>query len=86
MTTRTTTKKPAATKKPAVAKPAASKPAAGNGVTLSMVAEKLGRDPKSVRASIRRIRGGSQVGRGSRYGWTSWKDSDLVDLMKELGS
>jgi hypothetical protein len=80
------TKKPAtsATKKPATQKPAVAKKAESKGITLKDVAEKLNRDPKSVRASIRRILGGAQVGKGKRYLWSSWDDKQLKALMSDL--
>jgi hypothetical protein len=82
-TARTTTK-PAA-KEPAK-KPAPKKPAvvAEGGVTLKDLAAKLNREPKSLRASIRRIMGGPQVGKGSRYHWDSWNDKELKELMSSL--
>lgn len=72
------------TKKPAATKPAA-KPA-NKEVTLQDVADKLGvTDTKSLRARIRRIKGGgSQVGKGGRYGWKSFNDPSLKALMKQL--
>jgi len=79
--------KPAATKKPAAAKPA-EKPAASNqegGVGLKDLAQDLGgKDPKTVRARIRRLRGGAQVGQGGRYHWESKTDPDYVELLTEL--
>ena len=72
----TTTAKPAAAKQPATST---------QGVTLRMLAEKLGvSSEKSLRSRIRRINGGPVVGRGGRYHWDSWKDQDLVALMKKL--
>jgi hypothetical protein len=59
----------------------AEKPA---GIGIKEVAAKLGRDEKSLRASIRRVRGGAQVGKGGRYEWKSFSDPDLVKLFKEL--
>lgn len=77
--------KPVATKeaKPA-SKPAASKPAVTEGVTLKDLAKDLGREPKSVRAAIRRIKGGAQVGQGGRYSWTSKDSKEYKDLLAEL--
>lgn len=78
--------KPAAKgKKPATgkAKPATKKPA-DKGIGIAEVAKKLNMTPKSLRAAIRRKRGGAQVGKGQQYRWTSFADKDLVKLMKEL--
>ena len=71
MATRKTVVK--AAEKPAE-KPAAEKPAVKEGITLKDLASELGRDPKAVRASIRRIKGGAQVGQGGRYHWDSKSD------------
>jgi hypothetical protein len=83
----TTKTKPAA--KPAAKKPAASeKPAttvATSGVGLKDLAADLGgKDPKTVRARIRRLRGGAQVGQGGRYHWESKSDPDYKELLAEL--
>jgi hypothetical protein len=78
------TKKQPASKQPAATKPAkAEKPAEGS-VSLKDLAEFLNREPKSLRASIRRIMGGPQVGKGGRYSWTSWDDEELKDLIGNL--
>ena len=74
--TRKASTKPAKDSKPAVEKPAT--------IGIKEVAAKLGRDEKSLRAAIRRIRGGAQVGKGGRYEWKSFSDPDLVKLFKEL--
>ena len=82
-----TAEKPAVKKgsKPAASKkPAATTPAAKTGVTLKDLAEDLGRDPKSVRAQIRRIKGGAQVGQGGRYNWKSKSDPEYKALVKQL--
>ena len=79
MATSKTNAKPVA-QKPAVK--AAEKPV--DGVTIKDVAAKLGRTPKAVRASIRRLRGGAQVGKGGHYVWKSFNDPDLKKLMNEL--
>ena len=72
------------------AKPAekpAAKPAVKNegGVTLKDLAADLGRDPKSVRAAIRRNKGGAQVGQGGRYHWGSKADPEYKELIALLG-
>lgn len=59
------TKKPASTEKPAVEQPAAA-PTYG----VKALAEKLGRDPKAVRAAMRRIDRQGMVGQGGRYSFT----------------
>ena len=78
-----TTKKQTAVEKPA-AKPAEEKPAAQEGVVLKDLAADLGRDPKSVRAAIRRLKGGAQVGQGGRYRWDSKSDPAYVELLVAL--
>jgi hypothetical protein len=73
--------------KPASKKPANKKPAAKPAVTLAMVAERLGvSNTKALRVRVRRILGDGKavVGKGKRYGWNSWKDRELVRLMKAL--
>lgn len=65
-------------------KPAASTPEKDSGVTLKDLATRLGRDPKSVRSAIRRIKGGAQVGQGGRYRWDSWDDKELKALVSSL--
>lgn len=77
-------KKPAA--KPAVKKPAGEKTVEPEGVGIKELAAKLNRDPKSVRASIRRLKGGAQVGRGGRYRWESEADPAFVELYDKLSS
>ena len=71
--------------KPAV-KPAAKEvePAVAPGVGITELSATLGRTPKSVRASIRRIKGGAQVGQGGRYRWDSETDPEYVSLLAEL--
>lgn len=87
--------KPAATKQPAKAKgqkpaatkqPATKQPAVKQGVGIKEMAADLGRSEKSVRGSIRRLKGGAQVGRGGRYSWPSRKDSGYVEIVKALTS
>jgi len=74
--------------KPAAEKPASKpavkeeKPAAG--VTIHDLASDLGREPKAVRAAIRRLRGGAQVGQGGRYEWSSKTDPEYKQLVSEL--
>jgi hypothetical protein len=66
-------------------RPAAQQKTKQPNVSLADVAAKLGvSDQKSLRARIRRIRGGAQVGKGGRYGWNSFSDPDLKSLLKEL--
>lgn len=87
------TKQKPATEKPA-SKPAAEKPAASEkpakqkvegGVGIKDLAADLGaKDTKTVRARIRRLRGGAQVGQGGRYHWDSKSDPDYKELLKEL--
>ena len=77
-----------ATKQPAT-KPAAQKPATkeadvNTGVGIKELSAILGRTPKSTRASIRRLRGGAQVGQGGRYRWDSTEDPDFQALVNEL--
>lgn len=82
----TKTKEKPATKQPA-SKPAAEKPAAKNaddGVGLKDLAADLGKDPKTVRARIRRIKGGAQVGQGGRYRWDSKSDPEYKELLTSL--
>jgi hypothetical protein len=76
-----TAAKPAATKQPA-----AKQPAADTGVGIKELSAALGRTPKSTRASIRRLRGGAQVGQGGRYRWDSTEDPDFQDLVTKLSS
>lgn len=76
-----------ARKQPATkTQPAATKPATQEGVGVKRLAEIVGRTPKSVRASIRRIKGGAQVGQGGRYHWDSEKDPEFMELVAKLTS
>ena len=77
-------KQPAATKPAATKKPAAEQPAVDPGVGIKELSTLLGRTPKSVRASIRRLKGGAQVGQGGRYRWDSTEDPDFKDLVTKL--
>ena len=70
--------------KPAVKKPATKQVRKKGTVGIKDIAAKLDRDEKSVRASIRRILGGPQVGKGGRYSWSSWDDKQLKKLMADL--
>jgi transposase-like protein len=79
-----TTEKPASTKPARASKPAATESATEMGVGIKRLAEIVGRNPKSVRASIRRLRGGAQVGQGGRYSWPSEKDADFQELVTKL--
>jgi len=83
---RATTKQPAKEQPAKTAKPATTKPAADTGVGIKELAATLGRTPKSTRASIRRLRGGAQVGQGGRYRWDSTEDPDFKDLVSKLSS
>lgn len=86
--------KPATATKPATEKPANKKadqkPAASNnqgGVGLKDLAADLGgKDPKTVRARIRRFKGGAQVGQGGRYHWNSKNDPEYKELLKALSA
>jgi hypothetical protein len=85
------TKQPAAKTRKQPAKgeakqPATKQPAVKQGVGIKEMASDLGRSEKSVRGSIRRLRGGAQVGQGGRYSWPSRKDSDYVEIVKALTS
>jgi len=75
--TKPAAKKPAKTEKPAVKE-------AVSGVGLKDLAADLGKDPKTVRARIRRLKGGAQVGQGGRYHWDSKSDPDYKALVAEL--
>jgi hypothetical protein len=81
-----------ATKQPADKQPAANKKPAtkeakvDSGVGIKELSSILGRTPKSTRASIRRLRGGAQVGQGGRYRWDSVEDPDFKALVTELTS
>lgn len=70
--------------KPAKAKPATKVKPATQGIGINEVAKKLNMTPKSLRASIRRKRGGAQVGKGQQYRWKSLSDPALLKLIKEL--
>jgi len=71
--------------KPAVeAKPATTTQKPATGVGIKDLAADLGRDPRSTRAAIRRLRGGAQVGQGGRYNWPSKSDKDYKELVAAL--
>lgn len=71
--------------KPAVeAKPATTEQKPATGVGIKDLAADLGRDPRSTRAAIRRLRGGAQVGKGKRYVWASKSDKDYKALVAAL--
>lgn len=55
-------------------------------VTINDIANKVDMDPKSVRARVRRLLGDGKavVGRGRRYGWSSWNDPQVKRIMKAL--
>jgi hypothetical protein len=76
--------KPATQDAPKKQEPAKEKPAKPAGVGIHELAADLGRTPRSVRASIRRIKGGPQVGQGGRYSWNSKTDPAYKSLLKEL--
>lgn len=86
----TTTATNPAAKKPATRKasqkPAAEKPAVTEGVGIKELAKELNRTPKSVRAAIRRLKGGAQVGKGKRYVWKSTKDPQFRELVTLLST
>lgn len=70
-----TTRKPASKKAQPAEQPA-------TGKTVKDLAKALGRDPKSVRAAIRRLRGGgAQVGRGNRYNFDEKEYGELMDSL-----
>lgn len=69
-----TTKKPASKETKPAEQPA-------TGKTVKDLAKALGRDPKSVRAAIRRLRGGPQVGRGNRYNFDEKEYGELMDAL-----
>lgn len=75
-------KKPAS--KPAATKPATTEKAIDKGVGLKDLAADLDKPEKAVRARIRRIKGGAQVGQGGRYRWESKSDPEYKELLKEL--
>lgn len=77
--------KPAASKPAKGSKPAAKKPALAEGVGIKDLAADLGgKDVKTVRARIRRIKGGAQVGQGGRYRWDSKADPEYKELLTKL--
>lgn len=76
--------KPAKGDKPATAKPA--KPASQDGIGIKELAADLEKEPRAVRAAIRRLKGGAQVGQGGRYTWKSKSDPEYVALRKELST
>jgi hypothetical protein len=78
------TKQPAAEKPATTDKPANKEAKVDTGVGIKELSAILGRTPKSTRASIRRIRGGAQVGQGSRYRWDSTEDPEFVSLVNDL--
>lgn len=80
------TKSTKQTEKPADTKPATNEPAAKSGVGVKELAKAVGRNEKSVRAAIRRIKGGPQVGQGGRYHWDSENDADFVALKEAMTS
>lgn len=74
-----------ATKQPAAQeKPATKEANTDAGVGIKELSAILGRTPKSTRASIRRLRGGAQVGQGGRYRWDSVEDPDFKALVNDL--
>jgi len=81
-------------KKPAATKPAASKKPAnrvrGNTkvgtIGIAELAAELNIEPKSLRSKIRRLYGGSQVGRGGRYSWPSMKDPQVKEILAKFGA
>lgn len=85
--TKTATKPATEEAKPASdSKPATPKPAKAEGVGIKELAADLDKEPRAVRAAIRRLRGGAQVGQGGRYTWKSKSDPDYVSLRKELST
>ena len=73
--------------KPANAKPATKEQPATEakaGVTVKDLAERLGTNEKSLRSRIRKIKGGTLPKGQTRYGWKSFNDPALVELMKQL--
>lgn len=67
-------------------KPAVEKPAVPEGIGINELANALNRSPKSVRAAIRRLKGGPQVGKGGRYTFKSDKDPAYVELFTALST
>jgi hypothetical protein len=78
------TKQPASDKPAANTKPATKEAKVDSGVGINELSAILGRTPKSTRASIRRLRGGAQVGQGGRYRWDSVEDPDFKSLVHDL--
>jgi hypothetical protein len=78
------TKQPAAEKPAVTNEPATKEAKVDTGVGIKELSAILGRTPKSTRASIRRLRGGAQVGQGGRYRWDSVEDPDFKDLLDNL--
>jgi hypothetical protein len=65
----------------------ASGKAKPKGIGASAVAEKLGVDPKTFRAWLRRKTAAGDINvadheHKQRYTWENWKDSELVAIMK----
>jgi hypothetical protein len=79
-----TRKQPAKKNEQPATKPASDDTTASTGVGIKELAEKLQRDPKSVRASIRRLNGGPVVGQGGRYHWESEEDPAFVAILEKL--
>jgi len=75
----TTKQKPAE-----VVKPATDEQKPATGVGIKDLAADLGRDPRSTRAAIRRLKGGAQVGKGKRYVWPSKSDKGYKELVTAL--
>lgn len=82
--TDTAVAKPATKRARPAAKPAVQKPAVRTGVGIKELAADLDRTPKSVRAAIRRLKGGPQVGKGGTYSWKSKSDPAYKALLKAL--
>jgi hypothetical protein len=78
------TKQPATDKPADNTKPATKEAKVDTGVGIKELSSILGRTPKSTRASIRRLRGGAQVGQGGRYRWDSVEDPDFKALVNDL--
>lgn len=81
MTAKTTAAKPAKGQKPA-----ATEPANTEGVGIKELSKILNRNEKSVRAAIRRLNGGPQVGKGGRYSWKSENDPAFKQLVEALSA
>ena len=82
---RPATKKPATSNRPAAK---VAKNGSGNVITLAMLADRLGVSEKGHKGLRQRIRTalpkGETPGKGKRYQWTSWKDPQLLKLIKLL--